>query len=296
MAEINPSETETHPMPENQLCINLVRGARLARGPAAAILIATLAAAQNSNPAAAPQRPAAQVRELIAGFRVAMMVGVAAELGIPDILHRGPKSAEDLARETGTHAPSVYRVLRTLAMYGVFEEDESHSFRQTPVSELLRADAPASQRELARFLAREMSWRPKRPNARGCTNRQDRHATGVRNGVVGLPVETPRRRESVQREDVVKHQTRVCRDHEGLRFLPGSTDSRAARAGKRLRVLTYSGEPHCFCFYGEGPRTPHPQVALKAFTDMQSFCRHHVSTRPKASDSSVVKFVAVKTA
>jgi hypothetical protein len=126
---------------------------------AAAILIVTVGMAQDSNPAAAPLPPPAQLRELIAGFRVSMMVGVVAELGIPDILHRGPKSAEDLARETKTHGPSLYRVLRTLASFGVFGEDESHRFRQTAVSELLRTDAPGSQRELARSVVREMSWR-----------------------------------------------------------------------------------------------------------------------------------------
>ena len=126
---------------------------------AAALLIATVAWAQDSDPATSPQPHGAQVRELIAGFRVAMMVGVVAELGIPDILHSGPKSAEDLARETKIHAPSLYRVLRTLASYGVFHEDDSHRFRQTPVSELLRADAPGSQRELARSVVREMYWR-----------------------------------------------------------------------------------------------------------------------------------------
>jgi dienelactone hydrolase len=67
-------------------------------------------------------------------------------------------------------------------------------------------------------------------------------------------------------------------------------------AGKKLDVLTYSGEPHCFCFYGEGQRTPHPDIALKAFTDMQSFCRRHVPTKPKALDPTLVKLVPVKTA
>jgi hypothetical protein len=26
--------------------------------------------------------------------------------------------------------------------------------------------------------------------------------------------------------------------------------------GKMVKVLRYPGEPHCFCFYGSGPRTP----------------------------------------
>ena len=66
--------------------------------------------------------------------------------------------------------------------------------------------------------------------------------------------------------------------------------------GKKVQVLTYPGEPHCFCFYGEGPRTPHPEIALKAFADMQSFCQRHVPTKPKALDSRLIKLVPVKTA
>jgi hypothetical protein len=131
------------------------------RVTAAALLIATVVLAQDSaHPAVgAPPRESAQLRELIAGYRVAMMVGVVAELGVPDILHRGPKTAEDLALETKTHGPSLYRVLRILASYGVFEEDGSQRFRQTAMSELLRTDAPGSQRDLARNVVREMTWR-----------------------------------------------------------------------------------------------------------------------------------------
>ena len=47
-------------------------------------------------------------------------------------------------------------------------------------------------------------------------------------------------------------------------------------AGKKLEVLTYPGEPHCFCFYGAGPRTPRPGTALKAYDDIAAFCRSHV--------------------
>jgi pimeloyl-ACP methyl ester carboxylesterase len=67
-------------------------------------------------------------------------------------------------------------------------------------------------------------------------------------------------------------------------------------ASKKLEVLTYSGEPHCFCFEGEGRFTPRPDIAFKAFTDMQSFCRGHLPTKPKALDSKLVKLVPVKTA
>jgi len=64
-------------------------------------------------------------------------------------------------------------------------------------------------------------------------------------------------------------------------------------AGKKLEVLTYSREPHCFYFYGEGTRTPRPAIALKAFNDMAAFCRRHVRVKPKALDVKLVKIVPV---
>lgn len=44
-------------------------------------------------------------------------------LGIADLLKDAPRSAGDLAGATGTHAPTLYRLLRALASVGVFAED-----------------------------------------------------------------------------------------------------------------------------------------------------------------------------
>jgi hypothetical protein len=66
--------------------------------------------------------------------------------------------------------------------------------------------------------------------------------------------------------------------------------------GKKLEVLTYAGEPRCFCFYGEGPRTPRPAISLKAFNDMASFCQRHVRVKSKALDANLVKPVPVAAA
>jgi hypothetical protein len=72
--------------------------------------------------------------------------------------------------------------------------------------------------------------------------------------------------------------------------------------GKKFEVLTDPTEPHCICFTGGGRNdapsyikqlTPHPEIALKAFEDLEVFCRRHVPTKPKPMDSSAVKFVPV---
>src|SRR5262249_58404340 len=76
----------------------------------------------------------------------AQAVSVAAELGIVDHLVDGPRSAGELARLTGTHAPSLYRVLRALATLEVLVEDGEGRFSSTTLGDTLRSDGPESVR------------------------------------------------------------------------------------------------------------------------------------------------------
>jgi len=62
-------------------------------------------------------------------------------------------------------------------------------------------------------------------------------------------------------------------------------------AKKMLEVITYAGEPHCFGFYGSGPRTPRPAAALKVFSDTDAFYRRYLPTKPKPIDPRLVKHV-----
>jgi len=66
--------------------------------------------------------PPVAMLQLIAGFWVSHAISIAAKLGIADLLKDQSKSSEELAAATGTHAPSLYRVLRALASVGVFAE------------------------------------------------------------------------------------------------------------------------------------------------------------------------------
>ena len=62
-------------------------------------------------------------------------------------------------------------------------------------------------------------------------------------------------------------------------------------AGKSVDVRSYPGEPHCFAFYGSGPRTPRPAAALKVFQDVDVFFRKHLPTQPKPLDARLVRHV-----
>jgi hypothetical protein len=71
---------------------------------------------------------------------------VAAELRIPDLLTAGPKDAEELAEATGTHAPSLHRLMRALTSLDICVEREDGSFGLTATGSVLCADAPNSLR------------------------------------------------------------------------------------------------------------------------------------------------------
>jgi hypothetical protein len=78
-----------------------------------------------------------QLNDMIRGYWVTQALYVAAELNIPAMLARGPRSAEDLAREADADADALYRVLRALASIAVFVEDDQGRFGLTPLAETL---------------------------------------------------------------------------------------------------------------------------------------------------------------
>ena len=89
-----------------------------------------------------------QLWHLSVGFIVSSLIVVAGKLQIADLLADGPKTCDELARLTGTDAPSLYRILRALASEGVFYEVEPGLFTQSRLSEFLRSDIPGSMRNL----------------------------------------------------------------------------------------------------------------------------------------------------
>lgn len=82
-------------------------------------------------------------------------IWVAAELGIADLVAEWPRTARELARETNTHADSLYRVMRALASVGIFAEDDHGRFSMTPHAYLLRGDGSGSQKAFATMMGAE---------------------------------------------------------------------------------------------------------------------------------------------
>lgn len=87
-----------------------------------------------------------QIIQMALAHQVSNIIRVAAELKLADLLADGPKTAEELAAPTGTHAPSLYRFLRTASCMGLFCEDAKHRFAATSLAEPLRTDTTGSLR------------------------------------------------------------------------------------------------------------------------------------------------------
>ena len=105
-----------------------------------------------------PPLPApVQLIQMAIGHWVSHIVYAAAKLNLADHLAKGAQTADTLAGPTGTHAPSLYRLMRTLASLGILTEDASRRFALTPLGEALKTGAPGAARPSILTLASE-SW------------------------------------------------------------------------------------------------------------------------------------------
>jgi len=89
---------------------------------------------------------------------LARALGIAVDLGIADKVSDGPKSPDDLARETGCDRDALYRMLRMLGGHGVFAEDEQGRIELTPRGELLQADHPDSIHDMFVLGWQDIHW------------------------------------------------------------------------------------------------------------------------------------------
>jgi hypothetical protein len=96
-----------------------------------------------------------QLTRMITSAALSRAICTIGELGVSDHIKAGsPESIETLARRTGAHERSLYRLLRFTASYGVFRETENRHFEQTPLSAALATDAAGSFRPATRMFHR----------------------------------------------------------------------------------------------------------------------------------------------
>ncbi len=103
--------------------------------------------------------PHLQLIQMGAASWISATVYAAAKLGIADHLAAGPKSAAELAGATHTHAPSLHRLMRTLAGLGILTERDAQRFALTPLGEALKTGAPGSARATLIAFCSPAFWR-----------------------------------------------------------------------------------------------------------------------------------------
>ena len=97
---------------------------------------------------------AAELRKLVNSYQLSQAIHVAAVLGIADLLADGPRSSDELAEATQTNPSALYRLLRTLAAFGLLHEDDERRFSLTELGAPLRSDHPESVAGWAAFVGR----------------------------------------------------------------------------------------------------------------------------------------------
>jgi C-methyltransferase len=90
--------------------------------------------------------------ELSMGAWMSAAVGVAARLGVADVLAEQPRTDTELAEIVGVTPEGLSGVMSALMMAGVFARDEDGRYRNTESSEPLRSDGPQSIRYMAMLL------------------------------------------------------------------------------------------------------------------------------------------------
>ena len=100
----------------------------------------------------------ATVSAMMTAFMTSQVIHAAARLDIADLINAGTTSTEALARATGTHLPSLHRLLRALVGLGLLEETEPRCFALTPLGSTLRAGLPVSLRSFALYVGSELMW------------------------------------------------------------------------------------------------------------------------------------------
>lgn len=94
-----------------------------------------------------------------AGVLRTQLLHVAASLRLADLLADGPLDAAALARRTSSDPDALFRVLRALASDGIFALGADGRFRNNRLSLALRADGPASARDLLEYLGSRANLR-----------------------------------------------------------------------------------------------------------------------------------------
>ena len=86
-------------------------------------------------------------QDLLYGYMLHQCLYVVVKLGIPDCLESDEKSIAELAILTDSQPDALYRVMRCLSQYDIFNEHDNKIFSQTDISKKLLTNIEISSRD-----------------------------------------------------------------------------------------------------------------------------------------------------
>ncbi len=113
----------------------------------------SLVETQASSKTVRPPDPSQILLQFATAYVPCAALWVAAELKVADLIGAGSKPVAELAERTSANEDALFRILRLLAMVGIFTETEPRHFALTASADLLRSDHPQSMRDTVLWLA-----------------------------------------------------------------------------------------------------------------------------------------------
>jgi len=102
------------------------------------------------------------VRSILANMvmsrTISQSLSVAAKLDIADLLGEGVLNIYEISKLTSTNISFLYRMMRLLANFDIFDELPSKNFKNNDISSLLRTDHPNSFKLMAIWLGEKPIW------------------------------------------------------------------------------------------------------------------------------------------
>lgn len=100
--------------------------------------------------------PAHRINQLYWGFAISRAIHVAAKCGIADHVSFTGTRVSELAEKLSLNEDRLYRLMRLLASYEIFEETEKGTFKPTPLSDAIHSESEGSVRNAAHLVTKSM--------------------------------------------------------------------------------------------------------------------------------------------
>ena len=96
--------------------------------------------------------PDQMILQILMGKLISRVLTAVVDVNVADHLVDGPKSAADLAETTDSNEDALYRMLRVLSAFGIFQENEDRVFANNGASALLASETQGSLRDMVRWI------------------------------------------------------------------------------------------------------------------------------------------------